>query len=87
MYHTPGERSEFYSMAELLKPPVLFTPTGDPDKTTADFGSELPSYYQAARATSPDHLVKLNGGSAGGGGSEGSEGPLSPHQLVSSTYT
>ncbi len=43
MYHTPGERSEFYSMADLVRQPVLFTPTGDPDKAGAvDFGTELP---------------------------------------------
>ncbi|OQR76627.1 protein grainyhead-like, partial [Tropilaelaps mercedesae] len=27
MYHTSCERTEFYSMAELTKPPVLFTPS------------------------------------------------------------
>ncbi|XP_067124247.1 protein grainyhead-like isoform X1 [Centruroides vittatus] len=34
MYHPPCDRSEFYSMSDLLKPPVLFTPTEDLDKVT-----------------------------------------------------
>ena len=45
MYHTPTERSEFYAMQDLGKPPVLFTPSGDPaDKQAAmEFGgTELP---------------------------------------------
>ena len=42
MYHTPGERSEFYSMADLTRPPVLFTPSDDPDKAAIEFGTELP---------------------------------------------
>ncbi len=45
MYHTPAERSDFYSMADLVRQPVLFTPTGDPDKAAVDFGTELPSFY------------------------------------------
>jgi transcription factor CP2-like protein len=32
MYHPPSERSEFYSMSDLLKPPVLFTPSDDIEK-------------------------------------------------------
>ena len=42
MYHQAHERSDFYSMADLTKPPVLFTPTEDPDKAGMDFGTELP---------------------------------------------
>ena len=42
MYHNTCERSEFYSMADLTKPPVLFTPSEDPEKSTIDFGTELP---------------------------------------------
>ena len=44
MYHQAHERSDFYSMADLAKPPVLFTPTEDPDKAGMDFGTELPRY-------------------------------------------
>ncbi|XP_054152988.1 protein grainyhead-like [Oppia nitens] len=38
MYHPTCERSEFYSMSDLMKPPVLFTPSDDIEKviTTAD---------------------------------------------------
>ncbi|XP_015920555.1 grainyhead-like protein 1 homolog isoform X2 [Parasteatoda tepidariorum] len=32
MYHLSCDRSEFYSMSDLLKPPILFTPTEDIDK-------------------------------------------------------
>ena len=42
MYHTPCERSEFYSMADLSKPPVIFTPSDDPEKAAIEFGTELP---------------------------------------------
>ena len=42
LYHTALERSEFYSMADIHKPPILFTPTQDPDKAAIDFGTELP---------------------------------------------
>lgn len=32
LYHPMCERSEFYSMSDLNKPPVLFTPAEDIDK-------------------------------------------------------
>lgn len=32
MYHQSCDRSEFYSMSDILKPPVLFTPSEDLDK-------------------------------------------------------
>lgn len=32
MYHQSCDRSEFYSMSDLIKPPVLFTPSEDTDK-------------------------------------------------------
>jgi transcription factor CP2-like protein len=32
LYHPATERSEFYSMSDLTKPPVLFTPAEDIDK-------------------------------------------------------
>lgn len=58
MYHTPLERSEFYSMADLSKPPVLFSPP-DPDKAGLEFGGDIPSFY--SRASPPDSMLKLNG--------------------------
>lgn len=41
MYHQSCDRSEFYSMSDLIKPPVLFTPSEDTDKVS---GMEL-SFY------------------------------------------
>ncbi|CAG7831763.1 unnamed protein product [Allacma fusca] len=39
MYHSPCERSEFYTMSDMSKPPVLFTPAEDLDKLTSlEFG-------------------------------------------------
>ncbi|XP_054721356.1 protein grainyhead-like [Uloborus diversus] len=35
MFHLPCERSEFYSMSDLLKPPILFTPSDDVEKVTS----------------------------------------------------
>lgn len=32
LYHPPCERSEFYSMSDINKPPVLFSPAEDIDK-------------------------------------------------------
>jgi hypothetical protein len=34
LYHPATERSEFYSMSDLTKPPVLFTPAEDIDKVS-----------------------------------------------------
>ncbi|XP_065218075.1 protein grainyhead isoform X3 [Planococcus citri] len=42
LYHQPCERSEFYCMADLAKPPVLFTPAEDIDKLTS---MELQGFY------------------------------------------
>ena len=42
LYHTATERSEFYTMVDKLKPPLLFTPTSDPEKAALEFGTELP---------------------------------------------
>ena len=44
MYHTATERSEFYSMVNRDRPPILFTPTEDPEKAALEFGTELPRY-------------------------------------------
>ena len=37
MYHTPCERYEFYSMADLTKEPVLFKPDDPVDKVNVRF--------------------------------------------------
>ncbi|XP_057364613.2 protein grainyhead-like isoform X2 [Daphnia carinata] len=42
LYHLNAERSEFYHMADLMKPPTLFTPD-DHEKLGASM--ELPSFY------------------------------------------
>ncbi|XP_073999665.1 grainy head isoform X3 [Rhodnius prolixus] len=42
LYHPACERSEFYSMADLTKPPVLFSPAEDIDKLTS---MELSGFY------------------------------------------
>lgn len=34
MYHPITERSEFYTMADVLKPPVLFTPSEELEKVS-----------------------------------------------------
>ncbi|KAJ8938291.1 hypothetical protein NQ318_020350 [Aromia moschata] len=42
LYHPMCERSEFYTMSDLLKPPVLFSPAEDIDKLTS---MELQGFY------------------------------------------
>ncbi|XP_064215292.1 protein grainyhead isoform X3 [Tribolium castaneum] len=42
LYHPMCERSEFYSMSDLAKPPVLFSPAEDIDKLTS---MELQGFY------------------------------------------
>lgn len=60
MYHPALERSEFYTMQDTHKPPVLFTPPPNQDKATIDFGTDVPSYY--ARGSPPEHpMLKMNG--------------------------
>ncbi|XP_042239849.1 protein grainyhead-like [Homarus americanus] len=41
LYHPPCDRSEFYSMLDIAKPPVLFTPAEDLDKMPM----ELQGFY------------------------------------------
>ncbi|XP_064118859.1 protein grainyhead-like isoform X2 [Macrobrachium nipponense] len=41
LYHQPCDRSEFYSMQDLTKPPVLFTPAEDLEKVPM----EIHSFY------------------------------------------
>lgn len=42
MYHPSCERSEFYNMADLNKPPVLFSPAEDIDKVCKSSSFSLP---------------------------------------------
>lgn len=42
LYHPITERSEFYTMQDHSKPPVLFTPAEDIDKLS---GMDLQSFY------------------------------------------
>lgn len=81
MYHTALERSEFYTMADLSKTPVLFTPTADPDKGAIDFGTELPSFYSSgSRGSPPEHnMLKLNGST---GSPSAPDPPLLPSNAV-----
>ncbi|XP_014243535.1 protein grainyhead isoform X1 [Cimex lectularius] len=57
LYHPACEKSEFYSMADLTKPPVLFTPAEDIDKLTS---MELQGFYGHETDTS-----SLSNGEAG----------------------
>ena len=56
MYHTATERSEFYSMINRDRPPILFTPTEDPEKAALEFGTELPRYDTEQNAHSDINL-------------------------------
>lgn len=40
LYHPVVDRSEFYTMSDLLKPPVLFTPSEDIDKVIFAYGRQ-----------------------------------------------
>lgn len=42
LYHPVTDRSEFYAMQDLAKPPVLFTPSEDMEKLS---GMDLQSFY------------------------------------------
>lgn len=35
LYHPVVDRSEFYQMSDLMKPPVLFSPSEDIEKVSA----------------------------------------------------
>jgi len=52
MYHETFDRSEFYSMSDLSKPPTLFTPPEDPEKTT-QLNADFPSFYSPQRQMEP----------------------------------
>ena len=42
LYHPVTERSEFYAMQDMAKPPVLFSPAEDIEKLS---GMDLQSFY------------------------------------------
>ena len=46
MYHPTSDRSEFYSMSDLLKPPVLFTPSDDIEKVVSDYNYLRNALYE-----------------------------------------
>lgn len=61
MYHSPAERSEFYSMSDLSKPPILFTPDEDNDKPN---GPEL-TFYTISAAAAAAAAAEENSASIG----------------------
>lgn len=52
MYHPPCDRSEFYSMSDLLKPPILFVPNDDIDKVSS---MELSFYTSHPSSVAEEH--------------------------------
>lgn len=50
LYHPNIERSEFYAMADLAKPPLLFTPAEDLDRLPP---MELGLFYNAGNGSEP----------------------------------
>ena len=50
LYHPNIERSEFYAMADLNKPPLLFTPAEDLDRLPP---MELGCFYNSGIGTEP----------------------------------
>ncbi|OWA51832.1 Protein grainyhead [Hypsibius exemplaris] len=57
LYHAVIERSEFYAMADLIKPPILFTPAEDLDRLPP-----MELYYPASEEdVDPSSSGKLSG--------------------------
>ncbi|XP_035714721.1 protein grainyhead isoform X3 [Folsomia candida] len=67
LYHTATERTEFYAMSDLAKPPVLFSPAEDLDKVNLTPLAEFHGYYGGGGGG--------GGGSAGGNSDPGSDSP------------
>jgi transcription factor CP2-like protein len=87
MYHTATERSEFYTMVNRDRPPILFTPTEDPEKAALEFGTELPSFYSSRNSPPPptsltpgptSSILKLNGNPGDGDTTASMLSPLPP---------
>lgn len=58
LYHPVVERSEFYTMSDLAKLPVLFTPAEDLDKMA---GMELQGFYghdEGSLSGGDSHIMK-----------------------------
>lgn len=65
MYHQSQERSEFYSMVDVSRTPVLYTPSGE--STT---NSSLSQFLSPANSPSLNILKSSNGTNSGGNSSE-----------------
>merc|ERR1711892_310689 len=48
MYHESFDRTEFYSMSDLNKPPTLFSPPEDPEKSS-QLNADFPGFYSPQR--------------------------------------
>jgi len=53
MYHETFDRSEFYSMSDLSKTPILFTPPEDQEKSTAHSNDFAGFVYPQSRPAEP----------------------------------
>uniref|UniRef100_A0A8D9AWX6 Protein grainyhead n=1 Tax=Cacopsylla melanoneura TaxID=428564 RepID=A0A8D9AWX6_9HEMI len=73
LYHPPCERSEFYTMADTNKPPVLFSPAEDIDKIAS---MELGFYGH-------EDTSSLSNGETGGSIKHGGQGGGSPFLIHS----
>jgi hypothetical protein len=58
LYHPVVDRSEFYGMSDINKPPVLFTPAEDIDKVKFIHFAEETNDVQHVF---PSHLVVIDG--------------------------
>lgn len=74
LYHPVTERSEFYIMQDIAKPPVLFTPSEDMD---SKLGMDLQSFY--------GHDTESFGSGGGGGGGGGGPADIKPFLLNATT--
>jgi len=63
MYHETFDRSEFYSMSDLNKPPTLFSPPEDPEKST-QLNADFPGFYSPQRQSplSLDQMKPISNG-------------------------
>nr|CAD7568097.1 unnamed protein product [Timema californicum] len=82
LYHPVTERSEFYSMSDLNKPPVLFTPAEDIDKLTS---MELQGFYGHETDSNSLSNGEASTGSQHGLGKQGS--PFLLHSTKPTTQT
>ncbi|XP_023727450.1 protein grainyhead isoform X5 [Cryptotermes secundus] len=71
LYHPATERSEFYTMSDLTKPPVLFTPAEDIDKVSWLTSMELQGFYGHETDSSSLSNGEASSGSQHGLGKQG----------------